>query len=86
MSKDWWDDSPLHPANRNDDDNDYTYPFDEGDEYWTIEDGQIVWSCWDSESEELYDKNPDMQLFETKQEAIQSLWDTTVSSYFNDKT
>ena len=22
MSKDWWDDSPLHPANRNDDDRD----------------------------------------------------------------
>ena len=20
MSKDWWDDSPLHPANQNDDD------------------------------------------------------------------
>jgi hypothetical protein len=38
-----------------------------------VEDGQIVWSCWDSESEELYDENPDMQLFETKQEAIDSL-------------
>ena len=34
------------------------YPFNEGDDYWTIEDGDVVWSCWDSVSEELFGKNP----------------------------
>lgn len=33
------------------------YPFKEGDDYWTIENGEVVWSCWDSISEELYNKN-----------------------------
>lgn len=31
------------------------YPFKEGDDYWTIEDGLVVHSCWDSVSEELHD-------------------------------
>ena len=30
------------------------YPFSEGDEYFTIEDGDIVRSCWDDISEEFY--------------------------------
>lgn len=34
------------------------YPFDEGDDYWTIEDGEVVWSCWDDVSEEYHDDNP----------------------------
>ena len=33
------------------------YPFNEGDDYWTIEDDQIIWSCWDDQSEELFDSN-----------------------------
>ena len=41
------------------------YPFEEGDDYWTIQDGQIVWSCWDDISEELYSKN---KLYFTSQE------------------
>ena len=49
------------------------YPFNEGDDYWTIEDGDVVWSCWDSVSEELYDENPNKKLFKTEQEAIDSL-------------
>jgi hypothetical protein len=32
------------------------YPFDEGDTYYTVEDGQIVESVWDSVSEEIYDE------------------------------
>jgi len=49
------------------------YPFNEGDDYWTIEDGDVVRSCWDFVSEELYDENPNKKLFKTKQEAIDSL-------------
>ena len=41
------------------------YPFEEGDDYWTIQDGQVVWSCWDDISEELYNKN---KLYFTSQE------------------
>ena len=33
------------------------YPFAEGDDYWTIEDDEVVWSCWDEQSEELFDPN-----------------------------
>ena len=32
------------------------YPFDEGDTYYTVEDGQIVESTWDYVSEEMYDE------------------------------
>ena len=43
------------------------YPFSEGDDYYTIEDGDIVHSCWDDISEELY--TPDRKYFATKEEA-----------------
>ena len=33
------------------------FPFSEGDDYWTIEGNDVVWSCWDAESEKLYSKN-----------------------------
>jgi hypothetical protein len=33
------------------------YPFKEGDDYWTIEDGVVVWSCWDEQSEEIFNPN-----------------------------
>lgn len=34
------------------------YPFKEGDDYWTIESGtKLVRSCWDDQSEELFDPN-----------------------------
>jgi len=36
---------------------DNIYPFKEGDDYWTIEDNKIVWSCWDDQSEELFNIN-----------------------------
>ncbi len=49
------------------------YPFSEGDDYWTIEDGEVVWSCWDEQSEVLFRENPDKEYFETEEEAINSL-------------
>ena len=52
---------------------DFEYPFEEGCDYWTIEDGEVVWSCWDSISEELFRENPDKEYFETEEEAKNSL-------------
>jgi hypothetical protein len=43
------------------------YPFKEGDDYYTIEDGDIVHSCWDDISEELY--TPDKKYFSSEEEA-----------------
>tara|TARA_R110002020_G_scaffold393965_1_gene604038 strand:- start:1492 stop:2040 length:549 start_codon:yes stop_codon:yes gene_type:complete len=50
-----------------------TYPFNEGDDYWTIENNEIVWSCWDEMSEEMYDENPNTKLFTSKEKAIEYL-------------
>ena len=49
------------------------YPFNEGDDYWTIENGKIVWSCWDDQSEELYKKGYTSEYFKTEAQAEQSL-------------
>lgn len=49
------------------------YPFEEGDDYWTIEDNKVVWSCWDEISEDLYNMNPNQVYYKTEAEAIQNL-------------
>lgn len=43
------------------------YPFSEGDDYYTIDNGKVVWSCWDDVSEELH--TPDKKYFASEQEA-----------------
>lgn len=43
------------------------YPFREGESYFTIEDGDIVESIWDSISEQLH--HPKKQYFATLEEA-----------------
>jgi hypothetical protein len=43
------------------------YPFEEGDDYYTIENGEVVWSCWDDVSEEMH--TPDTKYFHTEEEA-----------------
>ena len=48
---------------------DIVYPFKEGDDYYTIEDNKIVWSCWDNISEEFYRDDPNRLLFQTKEQA-----------------
>lgn len=45
------------------------YPFEEGDDYWVEEDGDLVWGVWDDASEEMHDENPDRQYF-TQEEVI----------------
>lgn len=51
----------------------FDYPFSEGDDYWTIENGEVVWSCWDEQSEEIFRENPEQKYFETEEEAKNSL-------------
>ena len=53
--------------------NNIVYPFKEGDDYYTIEDGEIVKSCWDEISEELYMANPDRRLFAKESVALMYL-------------
>ena len=43
------------------------HPFNEGDDYYTIENNNIVWSCWDEGSEELH--TYDRKYFTTVAEA-----------------
>ena len=45
------------------------YPFNEGDDYWVEEDGDLVWGVWDDVSEEMHDENPNRQYF-TEEEVI----------------
>ena len=47
------------------------YPFSEGDDYYTIEDGEVIWSCWDDVSEEMHDENPNKQYFTKSKDAVQ---------------
>jgi len=49
------------------------YPFQEGDDYWTIEGGGVVWSCWDYVSEALHDKNPNQVYYKSREEAVKQL-------------
>ena len=50
---------------------DFIHPhhFEEGDDYWTIEDGQVVWSCWDEISEELHEEFPNRIYYASEMEA-----------------
>jgi hypothetical protein len=49
------------------------YPFSEGDDYYTIDKGEVVWSCWDDVSEELH--TPNKKYFATEKEAQKYLDD-----------
>ena len=46
-----------------------TYPFNEGDDYWVLEDGDLVWGVWDDASEEMHDEDPKRTYF-TNEQAI----------------
>lgn len=56
-----------------DQNNGVVYPFDEGDDYWVIEDGKVVWSCWDDISEEYHRDNPNREYFMSEESANQQL-------------
>lgn len=47
------------------------YPFNEGEEYFVIENGEIISSIWDEQSEELFNINT--RYFKNKEEALNSL-------------
>lgn len=46
-----------------------TYPFNEGDDYWTIEDAEVVKSCWDEQSEALHRENRNKVYYKTQDDA-----------------
>ena len=48
---------------------DKLYPFNEGDDYYTIENGDIIYSCWDDVSEEMHDENPNKKYFSNTNDA-----------------
>ena len=58
--------------------NNQRYPFSEGDDYWTIEDDEVVWSCWDEQSEELFD--PNKMYFTSKKKADEYLQEYNLKS------
>jgi hypothetical protein len=49
------------------------YPFKEGDDYWVIEDNEVVWSCWDDISEQLHDENPNKIYYKSEEDAHEAL-------------
>ena len=49
------------------------YPFNEGDDYWTIEEGTAILSCWDDQSEEFHDENPNREYFQTLSDLLWGL-------------
>ena len=49
------------------------YPFEEGDDYYTIENGKVVYSVWDDVSEEIHDENPNKIYFSSEEEAKEYL-------------
>lgn len=56
------------------------YPFKEGDDYWSIEDdNKIVWSCWDDQSEDLFNPNKILfTSFEKAEKYIESIKNVTI--------
>ena len=49
------------------------YPYNEGDDYFTIEGIDIVISCWDDVSEEMYRDDPNKKYFSTRKKAKKAL-------------
>lgn len=49
------------------------YPFNEGDDYWVIEDNKPVLSCWDYMSEEVHDENPNKIYYKSEEDAHEAL-------------
>jgi hypothetical protein len=46
------------------------YPYDEGDVYFTIENGVIYLSIWDNISEEIHDENPYQNYYSNLDEVL----------------
>lgn len=51
------------------------YPFEEGNDYWTVEKGVVIKSCWDDQSEEIHnlEENKYKRYFESEEEVVKSL-------------
>jgi len=49
------------------------YPLYEGQDYWTINNYDVVWSVWDDVSEEIHDENPDKVYYLVREDACDAL-------------
>lgn len=51
----------------------HRFPFDEGDDYWVIEDDGTLstLSCWDDQSEIMHLQNPDRKYFSSEKEGLE---------------
>ena len=55
------------------------YPFKEGDDYWIIEDNQIIHSVWDDQSQELFNPNRIyFTSFEKAEKYVESMKNVTI--------
>jgi hypothetical protein len=67
---------------------DKEYPFNDGDDYWTIEETndtvKAVYSCWDDISEEMHNDNPSKLYFKTRDEVIYHILKTNNMNKEND--
>lgn len=66
-SENWVDENAIQDAVGDWLKNRGQFPFNEGDDYWTIEDGKTVLSCWDEESEKMH--SPEKEYYSTEEEA-----------------
>lgn len=49
------------------------YPFNEGDDYWVIEDNKPILSTWDCISEQMHDDNPNRIYYQSEEDAHEAL-------------
>lgn len=52
---------------------DNRFPFEEGDDYYTVENNNIIWSCWDDQSEIFHDEDPNKAYYNSVGEAVEYL-------------
>jgi hypothetical protein len=47
-----------------------SYPFEDGDTFYTIENGLVIESVWDEQAEEMHDDNPDCVYYNCHVDAV----------------
>jgi len=64
---------------------DNRFPFEDGDDYYVVENNDIIWSCWDDMSEEIHDAYPNKVYYKSVGEAVVYLktTDYTMANVFD---
>jgi len=71
-----------------------SYPFEDGDTFYTIENGLVIESVWDEQAEEVHDDNPDCVYYkchgdavhEHKAQLLEFLSNNLRADYFKDQS